>query len=194
MVEPGSGSLRAQGPPGLRVPQGSGSPRAQGPSAGLRVRLPGSVSPHPQAQGPHGLRVSQGSGSPWGKGPPGSGSPWAQGPPRLRVPQGSGFLRAQGPPGLRVPQGSGSLRAQGLPPRLRVPLGSGSLRAQGPSAGPLGTAHHPSWRSARAWQLGHSPAEAGGAGAGLTAEVRGPPVHTHALVHAGLGVGGHSIT
>ena len=165
---PGSGSLRAQGPPGLRVPQGSGSPRAQGPSAGLRVRLPGSVSPHPQAQGPHGLRVSQGSGSPWGKGPPGSGSPG------LRVPMGSGSPQAQGPPG------SGSLCR---PPGLRVPLQA-----------PLGTAHHPSWRSATAWQLGHSPAEAGGAGAGLTAEVRGPPVHTHALVHAGLGVGGHSIT
>ena len=32
------------------------------------------------------------------------------------------------------------------------------------------------------------------AGAGLTAEVWGPPVHTHALVQAGLGVGGHGVT
>lgn len=27
----------------------------------------------------------------------------------------------------------------------------------------------------------------------LTAEVGGPPVHAHALVQAGLGVGGHSV-
>ena len=87
MVEPGSGSPRAQGPPRIRVPPGSGSLCwAQGPPAGLRVPPPGSGSP--QAQGPHGLRV-----------PPGSGSPWAQGP--------------QGPRGLRVPLGSGSPRAQG---------------------------------------------------------------------------------
>lgn len=31
-------------------------------------------------------------------------------------------------------------------------------------------------------------------GRALTAEVRGPPVHAHALVQAGLGVGGHRVT
>ena len=141
VVEPGSGSPRAQGPPRIRVPPGSGSLCwAQGPPAGLRVPPPGSGSP--QAQGPHGLRVPPGSGSPWAQGPQGprglrvplgSGSPRAQGPHGLRVPLGSGSPRAQGPPRIRVPPGSGSPRRAQGPPGLRVPTGSGSpRRAQGP--------------------------------------------------------------
>ena len=71
--------------------------RAQGPSAGLRVHLPGSVSPHPRVQGPHGLRV-----------------PRAQGPSGLRVPLQAPWARPTTHPGEVPEPGSSATALQRL--------------------------------------------------------------------------------